>query len=506
MKNTLRLISLLLLAALLCALMASCANSEETSSQANSSSDDEPSFYGYKVPEGLDYKNKTVKVLSTAVSTSATCFQIKPESNPDYSLENTTAILSAASECTNLVEELLNITVEEEVIFTSSRFGGPMYQRISRDAMSYTADYILAMPCLNEAAMLATDGILYDLNNIVDLSNPWWCKPFNDAVTIAGKTYFASGDYGTVSMDSTMFVAFNKRIESSNGLAESYGYDSMYDMVDAKAWTQDVMFEMSKKVYVDSNNNNKSDPDDILGVSGQENFVYWLLRSGDVNVCTLDDEGYPILTVKNERAINLITKAQEYCQDPTTGFIIADDYSSMGLPINPAVQAFIDGRCLFFFNSVGGLATIRTMADDFGVLPCPMFDNTQDNYNNNVGSWTSNCLCIPTSVSQDDLELAKHFIEALGAVSKSKLTPAYYEQTLQYQISRDDDSMRMLDIISENRAPELAEMYRWGNMMATVAAMRIQPVGTFVSAYEKIEQSTRQAIEDTVETFKANNN
>ena len=77
---------------------------------------------------------------------------------------------------------------------------------------------------------------------------------------------------------------------------------------------------------------------------------------------------------------------------------------------------------------------------------------------------------------------------------------------MQYQISRDDDSMRMLDIISENRAPELAEMYRWGNMMATVAAMRIQPVGTFVSAYEKIEQSTKQAIEDTVETFKANNN
>lgn len=506
MKNTLRLISVILIAAFSCTLLAACNSSQEDSSLVAENSENAPTFYGYEIPEGLDFGGKTVKVLTTSVSDTATCYQIKPEDNPAYSAETTTAVVTAASECTKLVEELLNINVEEEVIFTSSRYGGPMYQRMSRDAMSFTADYIFAMPCLNEAAMLATDGLLYDLKNVVNLNNPWWCKPFNDAVTIAGKTYFASGDIGTVGMESTMFVAFNKKIESANGLAKSYGYNTIYDMVDAKAWTQDVMFEMSKNIYVDSNENNKPDPDDIIGVSGQENFVYWLLRSGDINVCTLNGEGYPELTVKNERAISLITKAQEYCQDSTTGFIIADDYLSEGLAVNRATQVFIDGRCLFFFNALSSLNLIRTMEDDFGVLPCPLFDKEQEHYNSNVGSWTSNCVCIPTSVKESDLELAGHFIEALGAVSKVKLTPTYYEQTLQYQISRDDDSMRMLDIINANRAPELAEMYRWGNMMATVSAMRKQPVGTFVSAYEKVETLTKNAIDDTVETFKANNN
>ncbi len=506
MKNSLRLISVILLVAFSCTLLAACDNKQEESSYVAESSEAVPTFYGYEIPEGLDFEGRTVKVLTTAVSTTGTCYQIKPEDNPDYSTETTTAVLTAASECTKLVEELLNINVEEEVIFSSSRYGGPMYQRIARDAMSFTADYVFAMPCLNEAAMLATDGLLYDLNKVVNLENAWWCHPFNDAVTIAGKTYFASGDIGTVGMESTMFVAFNKRIESSNGLAKSYGYETMYDMVDAKAWTQDVMFEMSKTIYVDSNENNKPDPDDIIGVSGQENFVYWLLRSGDINICTLDGEGYPELTVKNERAINLITKAQEYCQDNTTGFIIADDYLSEGLAINRATQVFIDGRCLFFFNALSNLSIIRTMEDDFGVLPCPLFDSEQENYNSNVGSWTSNCVCIPTSVAEADLEFVGYFIESLGAVSKEKLTPTYYEQTLQYQISRDDDSMRMLDIINANRAPELAEMYRWGNMMSSVAGMRRQPVGTFVSAYERIEKLTKDAIDDTVETFKANNN
>ncbi len=506
MKNTLRLISIVLLLTISSTLFAACDKRDNPETSGTDNADTGDTFFGYKIPEGVNYDGKTVKVLTTAVSASGTCYQINPQDNPDYSAETASAVINASSQCLNLVEEALGIKVEEEVIFSSSRFGGPMYQRLSLDAMSFSADYLFAMPCLNEASMLAAEGLLYDLNNIVNLENPWWCQPFNDAVTIAGKTYFASGDIGTVGMESTMFVAFNKRIESSNGLATSYGYDSLYDMVDAKAWTQDVMYEMARKVYVDSNENNIADPDDIIGVSGQENIVYWLLRSGNINICTLDSDGYPTLTVKNERAINLITRAQEFCQDPTAGLIIADDYLDQGLAINPAVQTFIDGRCLFFFNSLGSLTTLRTMEDDFGVLPCPLFDKTQENYNSNVGSWTSNCVCIPTSVAESDLELAGRFIEALGAVSKKKLTPTYYEQTLQYQISRDDDSMRMLDIINANRSPELAEMYRWGDMMATVASMRTQPIGTFVSAYEKIEELTNYDIEATVDTFKANAN
>jgi len=500
-----KLITMILATLLLCIPMVACSDSGK-GSESIADNSNKPSFYGYEIDEGTDYGNIVIKVLTTAVSDTASCYQIKPESNPFYSEETTTATLTAAAECTKLVEELLGVEVEEEVIFTSSRFGGEMYQRISRDAMSLTADYLFCMPCLNEASMLATDGVLYDLNDVVDLKNEWWCQPFNDAVTIAGECYFATGDIGTVSKESTMFVAFNKRMESANGLAEKYGYSSLYEMVDKKAWTQDVMFEMSKSVYQDLNQNNICDPGDINGVSGQENIVYWLLRSGGINICTLNSDGYPELTVNNERAISLITNAQEYVQDTTAGFIAADDFMEEGLAVNRATQEFIDGRCLFFFNSLGGLNTIRSMEDDFGVLPCPLYDSTQEQYSNNVGSWTSNCVCIPTSIDPDQLELVGHFLEALGAVSRAKLTPAYYEQTLQYQISRDEDSIRMLDIITENRAPELAEMYRWGGMMAKVASMRKEPVGTFVSAYQSIETLTKEEIQETVEIFKSNNN
>ena len=507
MKKSLRIFALVMALMMLAIPLSACDKQDGNNSGGNVSLSDEEGFFGYHLPDGVDYEGRVLYVLSTAVASTATCYQIDPESNPEYlGTSELSSVLLAAKESTELVEELLNVEIEEECIYTSSRYGGPMYQRISRDIISNTGDYIFAMPCLNEAAMLACDGLLYDLNTVVDLQNPWWCQPFNDAVTIAGKTYFATGDIGTVSKESTMFVAFNKEIEAKNHLAESYGYKSLYEMVDNKAWTQDVMFEMAKAVFVDTNDNNEADPDDIVGMSAQENIVYWLLRAGNINVCTLNDEGYPELTVNNERAISLITDAQEYVQAPDSGLIIADDYSYLKLPVNPVVQTFIDGNGLFYFNAISSLNSIRVMEDDFGVLPCPLYDETQENYSNNVGSWTSNCVCLPTFLTEEDLVIAGQLLEALGAVNRAKLTPVFFEQTLQYQISRDDDSMRMLEIIDQNRSPDLSEMYRWGSMMATVASMRTLPVGTFVSQYEKYESKTLADIEATVNTFKENNN
>ena len=518
MKNFVRTIALLLCAVLMFSVFAACedpssnvnesnAGTNESASANNSNAssdeskfDDTKGFYGYTgIPEDFTgYGGQTVSVLTLAN------YQVKPESDPTYSEETTTAVKSAAAECTRLVEELLDITIEEEGISTGSRYGGPFYKRVVSDAMSDTATYTFIMPALTEAAMLASDGLLYDLNKLVNLENPWWSKEFNDSVTIAGKTYFAASDITTVSVASTMCVIFNKEMEKKYELAKGYGYESLYEMVDKKAWTQDVFFEMSRKIYADTNENFMIDPEDTCGISAQHNVIYWLLRSGGINVCTLNEEGYPSLTVKNERAISLINKAQEFAQDPSGGMIIADDWKTEGS--SPAVQTFIDGRCLFHFTALSALDSVRVMEDDFGVLPCPMFDDTQDNYTNNVGAWTSNCIAVPTFVRDEDLELTVHLLEALAAVSRSKLTTTYFEQTLQYQISRDDESMKMLDLINDTRVPDLSEMYRWGKMMQTIADLRTGALGTFVSAYDAIDEQTILEIEATVEQFKNSSN
>ena len=106
-------------------------------------------------------------------------------------------------------------------------------------------------------------------------------------------------------------------------------------------------------------------------------------------------------------------------------------------------------------------------------------------------------------VEGKDLELAGYVLEALGAASRANLNRVYYEQTLQYQISRDDESMRMLDIIFESRIPDMCEIYRWGTMYSVVTGMYKAGKDTFASAYEKAEPGTLTAMEETIEIFKS---
>ena len=108
-------------------------------------------------------------------------------------------------------------------------------------------------------------------------------------------------------------------------------------------------------------------------------------------------------------------------QDPAVGFICADDYFNLSsVPVSEViVPEFKADRCLFFMNAILNLELIRDMESDFGVIPCPLYDSTQDNYNSNVGAWSCNAICIPTAVDEADLEMAGHIISALSAASLS---------------------------------------------------------------------------------------
>ena len=274
-------------------------------------------------------------------------------------------------------------------------------------------------------------------------------------------------------------------------------------MVDKKAWTQDVMYEMAKSVYQDLNENNKCDIGDVNGIAGQDGAIYNMLTSAGEKIVSIDSDGYPKLTVYNERALKIIADGQEYFQDPKSGFISANDYFNVSqVPVAEViVPEFKADRLLFFMDAIMNLNLIRDMESDFGVLPAPLYDNNQESYASQIGCWSTNCIAIPTFITGEELEMAGYIIEALSAVSNKKLNPVYYEQTLQYQISRDDDSMRMLDIIFDSRTCELAEIYNL-DIFNTVCDMLKAKPNTFASAYESVKDMTENRLEEIIASYK----
>lgn len=508
-------ITTLLLVCMLLSLTA-CSNIPETPSQApsdTSSADSlEPdnTFYGYKIANEDGYGAATITFLTTYASSAG--YQIDPFSNPDYDETKASAVQTAVAERTALVEEVLNVDIIEVPILSWQRNGSEqseMLTAIRNDIVGGQYQYDVIMPCTRDAAILARNGDLLELKTEFDgfdPTNEWWSQRFNSDVTICDKLYFTVGDIGYVNKEATMFVAFNKKLMEDYHFCQDYGYDSIYEMVDDYAWTVDKMLAMSKSIYNDTNGNNRCDKGDLNGLAGQDGLVSWLLFGAGETATTNDANGEPKLSIYNQRAIKLIDMVQEYTADNKNGFLSANDYfSESNAPVaDVTVPEFTAGRCLFFMDAVLNLELIRGMAEDFGIVPTPLLDESQTEYYSNISYWTSDALCIPKSYYSDKARLAMvaDVLEAMGAVSKEKVVPVYYEQTLQNQISRDPESERMLDIIFDSRTVELASIYNWGKISGLLAELSLKAPGSFTSLYDSVKDSAQAEIDATIATFR----
>ena len=85
--------------------------------------------------------------------------------------------------------------------------------------------------------------------------------------------------------------------------------------------------------------------------------------------------------------------------------------------------------------------------DWFIILPIPKYDEAQDGYGVmfEAGSRIS---VIPTTITKPDMVGA--VLEAMNFYSLKNVVPAYYEVSLKQKYARDEESIRMLDLITDS--------------------------------------------------------
>lgn len=83
----------------------------------------------------------------------------------------------------------------------------------------------------------------------------------------------------------------------------------------------------------------------------------------------------------------------------------------------------------------------RDMKSDFGVIPTPKLDESQEDYF--ITPDITKLLVIPVTAS--DLDRTAVIVEALAYEGYSYLRPYYYETMLQSKYLRDEESIEMLD-------------------------------------------------------------
>ena len=406
---------------------------------------------------------------------------------------------------TEAAEQLLGLKIEEMKVLDTSRPGGGMVKAIREGNMSATEEYQIVVPCIYDGATLSVEEMLYNLYDIqgLQMDAPWWNQEFNESMTYAGQLYFTIGDIGIGNKSSTAALYVNLELWNKNGVTEKLG-GSPYDLVRNGKWTVDTVFEAASLISKDVDNSGAIDYKDEFGWGGQLDDMWSIFYGSGERIASADKDGYPTLTMYNERSAKLMEKLQEFVQDKTC-YVSANDY--FGVVQWPSVlvqEAFTSGRALFYNGNVGTVIELGIMEQHFGMMPIPKADETQDTYYSLVNPWTSTCFAVPTCVPESELTMIADVLNVMGAASMNVVSPNYKE-ILEYMKIRDDDSVDMLNnYILPNRGCDVGMAFKWGGLDTLLHDMASATVGTFASAYQNKETLAQNQLENTLEFFKEN--
>ena len=129
------------------------------------------------------------------------------------------------------------------------------------------------------------------------------------------------------------------------------------------------------------------------------------------------------------------------------------------------------------------------MKTDFGILPMPKYDETQENYTSFLHG-AAGVFCVPITNNNEDK--SGRIAEDLARYSHDTVKPAYIDVLIKSKIGRDADSARMIDIIHQNVVVDFGLMIT--SIDSDVRRLIDSNNADFSSTFAKREKSYEKAI------------
>ncbi len=494
MKNLSKLLCLMLVFVMLFAMLAACADdkgdqSTDASSAATSSTESvetDPDLK-WKDANGLYTTGYTKEDLGGYKDTFTILVQGNSDptyQNVDFTVgeENTatfygTFVDEGVSERNNLVEETYGVKIiglkDNSPLATArneAQGGNGLF-----DAMVLRA---------SELATLGAEGNLYELFSLdgIQLEAPWWDQNANEAYSIGNKLYFTTGDITVLNKITTMAIMFNK------DLADQYNLGDLYQLVEDREWTFDKMIELAK--VIPENNG-----DGLHGLlSGYNDANGWFISLGGKFV-TKNANDIPTLAVKSTDNTNRAIKLLDAFTMRGATILMAQECPE---PVwDTSWAEFYEGRVLFRYSGFSATNKMRDYAVDFGILPCPLYDELQEDYIAPAGSAGA----VGILKSYQNPEWAAMMLDICACGAKNYVTPAYYERTLRGKDTRDDESEAMLDIIFGNLTYDLGWVYDLGGLSNALFNLMQQKSNAYTSTIDGLYPSAEKALQDAIDAY-----
>lgn len=295
----------------------------------------------------------------------------------------------------------------------------------------------------------AAEGLAHHLDDLtyLDLSKSYWNGSINENLTIAGNVVTAVGDYNLSAYDYTHVLLFNKNLTADLQL------ESPYTMVKEGKWTFDTFQTYGETAKVDLNGDGTMDKNDQYGlVSGAKQIspCFWI--AAGVQGMYKDADDIPQYTMgSDETFLNILLEIYELTWD--TGLWYPEKVSD-NIP-QSSIDLFSQDQALMMDATFFHVEAFRDMEADFGILPFPKYDESQESYLSRIEG--CELPFVPSNLSVDDANMAGAVLEALSSYSRQNVISVYYETYLKSKNTRDSESAEMLDIVFANRIFDLSD-------------------------------------------------
>lgn len=339
-----------------------------------------------------------------------------------------------------------------------------------------------------------TGGYLRDWNDVstVNLTQPYYVQDANHAYSIGGHVKLLFGDFMDSNIKKAYVMLFNKR------LTEEYGIEGLYETVDDGKWTIDYFSNLVKDIHNDLNGDTVYDANDFYGF-GTDNYAMVDSWSKALGLIAIDNSGdEPKLDFYKESTVDAYKKLYDLYFDNPGVYGKFEAFQARW-------KMFIPGNCVFTNSQIGDLLNddMRNMKDDYGVLPYPKLNETQKDYRTHLdGTYSAQMITI--TAPDENLERTGTIVEALNAYSREYTIPALYDVALKVKASRDDDSVRMLDIALAGRRYSLDSLDESNFLLSPKKALRYQIQAgneNITSYYEANKASCEEWIASMVKAF-----
>lgn len=355
-------------------------------------------------------------------------------------------------------------------------------------------DYDVFWHGLGRTHLLSQEGCIYELTSVeeINLSKPWWYSEVNASTHISDKRYSLVGSINNVYYSATYLCAFNKDF-----LKEVDKDVDLFEVYTSGKWTWEAMYQLMTKASedVDGDGERKA-ADDKFGLSiHSNNFQNYLLAANEL-ITKKGNDGLPVYVGPDEGYIDAWEYIVDKFSDPnlTCAPGITDGYSEYSSAGGSYITAFNGGRSLFLLQGAGSFAKTNESSVEYGLIGCPKPDEDSEYYTPIY--YGLSAMCIP-SVTKD-IHRTGTIIENLCAYSYGTVDKAYIESVLYYKYAKDGTSVMCIEKAFGDGIVDIAWVCSWGGIGGTLATNFKKRNKDVVSLFKGEEEKIKSAIQKMI--------